>query len=116
MSLRWLLLIVIEIYAWVGTVAFVVLRYWFDRRRASDWLLVSILALEAALLVIGIADWARTGEWTAYQTVIAAILGYSALRGKRDLRRLDRWAERTAPGFRRARRDSRAPGPAVGSG
>jgi hypothetical protein len=105
MSARWLLLLVIEVYAWVGTVAFVVLRYWCDRRRVSDRLLVSILALEVGLLVIGVADWARTGEWTVYQTVIAAILGYAALRGKRDLRRLDEWAARTAPRPRAARRE-----------
>jgi hypothetical protein len=103
-SLRWFLLLVIEIYAWAGTAVFLVLRYWFDRRRASDRLLVSILALEAGLLVLGVADWLRTGEWTAYQTVIAAILGYAAIWGKRDLRRLDAWAARTLPRLRTRRR------------
>jgi hypothetical protein len=97
MSTRWLLLVIVEIYAWAGTVAFVVLRYWFDRRRASDRLLVSTLAVEAGLFVIGLADWVRTGEWTLYQTVIAVLLGYAAVWGKRDLRRLDAWAAHTLP-------------------
>jgi hypothetical protein len=108
MSIRWLLLVLIEVYAWAGTVAFVVLRYRFDRRRASERLLASILALEAGLLVIGIADWLRTGTWTVYQTVIVAILGYAAVRGKRDLRRLDAWAARRLPRAARQRRGAPA--------
>jgi hypothetical protein len=108
MNVRWMLLIVIELYAWIATALFVVLRYRLDRVRASNGLLVSILALETVLAAVGVVDWARSGEWTLYQTVIVAVLAYTAVWGKRDLRRLDAWIERRRKArngrVRRARR------------
>lgn len=134
MTLRWMLLIAIEIYAWAGTAVAVVLRYRHGRTRASNRLLVSILAVEAGLLVLGVVDWVRSGEWTPYQTVILAILAYAAGWGKRDLRRLDAWmarrgtatsgratcarcvGTRTDAGPRRPRRSRRAAARAVSPG
>jgi hypothetical protein len=91
MELKWILLIALETLAWVLTLGFVVLRYWFRRERASIVALVAMIVDTFGILVLGVVDWIQTGELSAYQIVIAALLVYALTIGREDARRLDRW-------------------------
>jgi hypothetical protein len=90
MELKWILLIAMEALAWVFTIAFVVLRYWFRRERASMIALVAMILDTFGILVLGAVDWLQTGHFSAYQIVIAALLVYALTVGREDARRLDR--------------------------
>ena len=91
MELKWMLLIAMEAFAWIATLGFVVLRYWFGRERASIVALVAMIVDTFGILLLGVVDWIRTGRLSAYQIVIAALLVYALTLGREDARRLDRW-------------------------
>ena len=91
MELKWILLIVMEAFAWVASLGFVVLRYWFRRERASIVALVAVIVDTLGIVVLGVVDWIRTGELSGYQIVIAALVIYALTIGREDARRLDRW-------------------------
>jgi hypothetical protein len=91
MELKWILLIALEALAWAFTLGFVVLRYWFRRERASIVALVAMIVDTFGILALGVVDWVQTGELSAYQVVIAALLAYALTIGREDARRLDRW-------------------------
>jgi hypothetical protein len=91
MELKWILLIAMEAFAWVATLGFVVLRYWFRRERASIVALVAMIVDTLGIVVLGLVDWLRSGELSAYQIVVAALVVYALTIGREDARRLDRW-------------------------
>jgi hypothetical protein len=91
MELKWILLIALEPLAWVFTIGFVVLRYWFRRERASVIALVAMIVDTLGIVLLGVVDWIRTGELSIYQIVIGALVVYALTIGREDARRLDRW-------------------------
>jgi hypothetical protein len=93
-NLRWALLGATELIFWVGLISFFALRYWLNRPDLSRLVLIFVIAEHIALLVFGVVDLVRTGTWGAYQGVIAGILGYMLIWGRRDLARLDGWVAR----------------------
>lgn len=94
MSLRWVLLIATEVIFWTGLIAFFALRYGLKRPDLSRWVIVFVVAEHVALLLFGVGDFFLTGRWDAYQSIIAGILGYMLIFGKKDLARLDGWVAR----------------------
>jgi hypothetical protein len=91
MELKWILLIALEALAWVFTLGFVVLRYWFRRERASIAALVAMIVDTFAIFVLGTVDWIQSGELSVYQIAVAALLVYALTIGREDARRVDRW-------------------------
>jgi len=88
------LLGVTELIFWTGLIAFFALRYGLKRPALSRLVLVLVIAEHVALLVFGLVDFLRTGTWSVYQSIIAGILTYMLIWGKRDLNRLDGWVAR----------------------
>jgi hypothetical protein len=93
-TLRWVLLLGTEVIFWTGLVAFFALRYGLKRPDLSRLVLVFVIGEHVALLVFGIVDFLRTGTWSVYQSIIAGILVYALIWGRKDLTRLDRWVAR----------------------
>ena len=93
-ALRWALLLGTEITFWCGLITFFALRYGLNRPDLSRLVLIFVIGEHIALLVFGIVDFVRTGTWSIYQSIIAGILGYMLLWGKKDLARLDGWVGR----------------------
>lgn len=89
-----MLLGVTELIFWTGLIAFFALRYGLKRPDLSRLVLVLVIAEHVALLVFGVVDFLRTGTWSVYQSIIAGILTYMLIWGKRDLNRLDGWVAR----------------------
>jgi hypothetical protein len=93
-TLRWALLLGTEVIFWSGLITFFALRYGLKRPDLSRGVLVFVIGEHVALLAFGVFDFLRTGTWSIYQSMIAGILGYMVLWGKKDLARLDGWVAR----------------------
>jgi hypothetical protein len=93
-TLRWALLLATEVIFWVGLITFFALRYGLKRPDLSRVVLFLVIGEHIALLIFGIVDFLRTGSWSIYQSVIAGILTYVLIWGKKDLARLDGWVAR----------------------
>ena len=93
-TLRWVLLVGTEVIFWSGLISFFALRYGLKRPDLSRLVLVLVIGEHVALLAFGVVDFMRTGTWSLYQTIIASILAYMLIWGRRDLDRLDRWVAR----------------------
>ncbi|HVS06222.1 MAG TPA: hypothetical protein VHK65_08650 [Candidatus Dormibacteraeota bacterium] len=89
-TLRWILLGGAEIIFWSGLIAFFALRYGLKRPDLSRLVLGFVIAEFVALLVFGVVDFMHRGTWDVYQTIIASILAYGLIWGRRDLGKLDR--------------------------
>ena len=93
-TLRWVLLGGTELIFWSGLIAFFALRYGLKRPDLGRLVLVFVIAEHVALLVFGVYDLLRTGTRSIYQAVIAGILAYMLIWGRKDLNRLDGWVGR----------------------
>src|SRR6202022_5180063 len=93
-TLRWALLLGTELVFWFGLITFFALRYGLKRPDLSRLVLVFVIGEHVALLVFGVVDFLRTGTWSLYQAVIAGILVYMLIWGRKDLDRLDGWVAR----------------------
>src|SRR3982074_1306105 len=93
-TLRWALLIGTEVIFWSGLIAFFALRYGLKRPDLRRLVLIFVVGEHVDLLVFGVVDFARTGTWSVYQTVIVSILAYVLIWGRRDLDKLDGWVAR----------------------
>lgn len=93
---KWLFLIGAEVSFWVLSAAFLLLRYWLGLDRGSFVLLTLVVLDNLFILALGILDYLRTGEFAAYQIVIAAVLAYVLTVGRGDMRRLDAYLKERA--------------------
>jgi hypothetical protein len=98
-TLRWVLLGGTEVIFWSGLIAFFALRYGLRRPDLSRLVLVFVIGEHVALLVFGVVDFMRTGTWSLYQAIIAGILVYMLIWGRKDLDRLDGWVARRVQGW-----------------
>ena len=98
-TLRWVLLGGTELIFWSGLIAFFALRYGLKRPDLSRLVLVFVIGEHVALLVFGVVDLLRTGTWSLYQAIIAGILVYVLIWGRKDLDRLDGWVARRVQGW-----------------
>jgi hypothetical protein len=102
-TLRWVLLVGTEVIFWSGLITFFALRYWLNRPDLSRLVLVFVIGEHVALLLFGVVDFARTGTWSLYQSIIVSILVYMIIWGRRDLERLDGWVARRVQIWQRGR-------------
>lgn len=102
-TLRWALLAGTEVVFWTGLLTFFALRYWLKRPDLSRLVLLLVVGEHVALLAFGVADFIATGTWSVYQTVIAGLLAYMLIWGRKDLDRLDGWVARRLQRWQRGR-------------
>jgi hypothetical protein len=93
-TLRWVFLGATEVVFWTGLIAFFALRYGLKRPDLGRLVLIFVIAEHVALLAFGMFDLISTRTWSVYEGVIAGILGYMMIWGKKDLNRLDGWVAR----------------------
>jgi hypothetical protein len=105
-SLRWVLLIATEVIFWTGLVAFFTLRYGLKRPDLSRLVIVFVVAEHVALLLYGLIDFLLTRRWDTYQSIIAGILTYMLIFGRKDLARLDGWVARRVERWQRRRNEA----------
>jgi hypothetical protein len=102
MELKWILAIVLEAGFWIMLAAFLVLRYRYGMEGITRLLVVGVVLDTVGILALGVWDFARTGEVSAYTLFIVALLAYALTWGKKDLRRLDAWMARKVRPRRKA--------------
>jgi cell division protein FtsW (lipid II flippase) len=98
-TLRWVLLGATELIFWIGLVTFFVLRYGLKRPDLGRFVIIFVIAEHLALLAFGVFDLITTRTWSAYEGIIAGILIYMLVWGKKDLNRLDGWVARRVEGW-----------------
>jgi hypothetical protein len=91
MELKWALAAGFELAFWLMLAAFLVLRYRYGFERVTRIFVVGVVLDTAAILALGVWDFAETGKVSVYTAFIAALIVYSLTVGKEHLRRLDRW-------------------------
>ena len=84
-TLRWALLLGTEVVFWLGLITFFALRYGLKRPDLSRLVLFFVIAEHVALLLFGIVDFLGTRTWSIYQSMIAGILTYMLIWGRKDL-------------------------------
>jgi hypothetical protein len=103
MELKWALAIGFELAFWLMLAGFLVLRYRYGFERVTRIFVVGVVLDTAAILALGVWDFAETGKVSVYTAFIAALIVYSLTVGKEHLRRLDRWMAATLRPSRRVR-------------
>lgn len=86
---KWHILITAEVLFWVFSISFLIVRYWFQLNRLSLIFLVLFIVNDLFILSLAVLDYMRTGEFSNYQLIIAAILIYALTYGKKDFKKLD---------------------------
>ncbi|GGE81556.1 hypothetical protein [Priestia taiwanensis] len=86
---RWYFLIGAEIIFWISIIGFFALRYMFQLKKASFIAGIVLLINELFILTLAVIDYVETGTISQFQMVIALILLYAIIYGKKDLRKLD---------------------------
>ena len=102
MELKWILAIVLEAGFWIMLAAFLVLRYRYGMEGITRLFVIGVVLDTAGILALGVWDFARAGEVSAYTLFIVALLAYALTWGKKDLRRLDAWMARKVRPRRKA--------------
>jgi hypothetical protein len=92
---KWLILMVLEILAWVATIFLLYARYqlksqiWF--RVAAGLVLVTGVIPQVTL---GIVNYTATQEVDLFTLVIVVLIIYGMTLGKKQVKQLDAWAQK----------------------
>jgi drug/metabolite transporter (DMT)-like permease len=98
MELKWALAIALEAAFWLMLAAFLVLRYRYGMESITRLFVIGVVIDTAGLVALGIWDYTETGSVNAYTIVIAGLVAYGLIFGKREMQRLDAWmAARVKP-------------------
>lgn len=97
---KWMFFIIGEIVFWVSIIGFLVLRYVFKLEKLSKYLIFVWLLSDVWLLIIGILDYRKTGEFNTFQIVIVVALIYALTEGKKDLQKLENYIKRKVANWR----------------
>lgn len=100
---KWLVLLMLEIVAWVSTFLFLYFRYWKDILFWTRfWLMAMIFTGFAPQLSIMVVNMWATRSVGFFEAVILFLVIYSFIWGKKDIALLDRkmraWADRRRNG------------------
>lgn len=88
---RWELLIGAEVLFYACVAGFFLLRYMWGWERGSLFALGLGLLNEFWIVALGVIDYQETGQISAYQIVIVAVVLYALVQGKEGMRRIDLW-------------------------
>lgn len=92
---KWWFLIGTEVLFWLFAIVFVLLRYWFERKRLSrvflGLILVEEVVAELFILALGVLDLRESGQISTFQIVSVAALIYAFTLGRRDIKRVDNY-------------------------
>jgi hypothetical protein len=86
---KWQFLITAEVFFWVFSLTFLVVRYWFNLKKLSIVFFFLFIINDLWIATMGFMDYLKTGNFTSYQIVILIIIVYALTYGKSDFRKLD---------------------------
>ena len=91
---KWFFLITAEVVFWVCAIAFLLLRYWFQLKKLSLFVLIIFIVNDLWIALLAYFDYQRTGEFSIYQIIIVIIIVYAMTFGKSDFKKLDAFIKR----------------------
>ncbi|MGN4629231.1 hypothetical protein ACTFQO_12365 [Bacillus cereus group sp. MYBK29-1] len=97
---RWYFLIGAEIVFWLSAIGFFLLRYGFRLKKASFIMGIVLLVNEVFILTLGVVDYYQTGKFSNFQIITVIILLYAVFYGKKDLKKLDIFAQKLVAKWR----------------
>lgn len=97
---RWYFLIGAEIVFWLSAIGFFLLRYGFRLKKASFIMGIVLLINEVFILTLGVVDYYQTGKFSNFQIITVIILLYAVFYGKKDLKKLDIFAQKLVAKWR----------------
>ena len=89
-----------EIVFWLSAIGFFLLRYGFRLKKASFIMGIVLLINEVFILILGVVDYYQTGKFSNFQIITVIILLYAVFYGKKDLKKLDIFAQKLVAKWR----------------
>ena len=89
-----------EIVFWLSAIGFFLLRYGFRLKKASFIMGIVLLVNEVFILTLGVVDYYQTGKFSNFQIITVIILLYAVFYGKKDLKKLDIFAQKLVAKWR----------------
>ena len=89
-----------EIVFWLSAIGFFLLRYGFRLKKASFIMGIVLLVNEVFILTLGVVDYYQTGKFSNFQIITVIILLYAVFYGKKDLKKLDIFAQKSVAKWR----------------
>ena len=89
-----------EIVFWLSAIGFFLLRYGFRLKKASFIMGIVLLINEVFILTLGVVDYYQTGKFSNFQIITVIILLYAVFYGKKDLKKLDIFAQKLVAKWR----------------
>lgn len=91
---KWVILLCLEILAWLSTFLMLYARYGL---KSKLWFLISSIAFAITgvipQMILGIINYWFTKELDLFTFIIVLIIGYGMTIGKKQVKKLDKWAE-----------------------
>ena len=95
MENKWLILLILEFFAWSATIFMFYARY---RMQSSFWFraaaAMGVLTGVIPQVLLGVMNFAETKEIDIFTTIIVLLIVYGLTIGKSHVQRLDLWAQR----------------------
>ncbi|MBM7701998.1 hypothetical protein [Metabacillus iocasae] len=86
---KWFFFIGSELFFFICTAVFLLLRYWFQLYQLSIVPVILFLAGEVFLVGLGIYDYIEAGSFNLFQFIILLFVLYAMTSGKQSLKQLD---------------------------
>lgn len=100
LNYQWEAFILAEIMSWGSLLGFGLLRYFFQRRRASGLFLIAFVAITAFQALLAWIVYRETGEFSTFTIIVTVFVLYACTFGISDFRKLDRWMRMRIGNFR----------------
>lgn len=95
LNYKWYFFVVGEVIFWGSIIGFLLLRYVFNLNRLNKYLIMLWLLSDLWLVTLGMLDYMRTGHFNTFQIIIIIAVIYAFTEGKKDIKKLDRFVNRT---------------------
>ena len=92
---RWIILLILEIFAWSATVFMFYARY---KMQSSFWFrLASVMLVLTGVIpqvLLGVLNFAATKEIDLFTLIIVLLIIYGCTLGKKHIQKLDNWIQK----------------------
>lgn len=93
-NFKWYLFIIGEIIFWGCIVSSLIVRYKYNNKKISQFLIKIWFISDLWLLILAVIVYLKTGEIDTFQIIILLALIYGFTEGKKDLKKLDIYFEK----------------------
>jgi hypothetical protein len=90
---KWVILATLEIFAWASTFFMLLARYkWHSKTGFKMGVVLTVVTGVIPQILLGIINFITTRHVDLFTLIIVLLIIYGATIGKKDIKRLDKWA------------------------